>query len=540
MKKLISVILLLIAVAVLGSVTVSAEEVASGMCGPELTWTLDSEGVLTISGEGYMDGYQYSDEPWASYRGAIKKVIVEEGVTAIGDYAFYKAVNLSEITLADSITYLGYRIFSGCESLKTVTLPKSFNDCYRVDTGDGPNSAFSHSSITEIIIPEGITSVPSYIFSNARSLEKIIIPDSVTVIGEKAFWGCVALEEADFGNGLERIDQYAFYDCSSLTSVTLPESLTSLANCVFEKCTSLLEVTLPDSLESVDVYCFIYCSSLEKVNFGNGLKTLSDGVFAHCTSLSDMTLPDSITTLGHCIFDYSSALTKINIPKNLSVSYSPFTGSSITEIVIPQGISFIAADTFANALSLTDVYFDGTEEEWSNVSVYGYNDPLLNATMHFAEKSFNIAINVTSAGNSDGVTIEILQNGEVIGTNEGSAHTFEKIKEGNYVIRLSKSKHCPKEIELSVADTDVTANAVIWLYGDVMGDGSVNNIDVLQINRMNANLASVFNQTENIDYRLKVANITAITGTDTIVNNSDVLQINRKNANLSSIFDRIA
>ena len=107
-------------------------------------------------------------------------------------------------------------------------------------------------------------------------------------------------------------------------------------------------------------------------------------------------------------------------------------------------------------------------------------------------------------------------------------------------MRASKTKHAPRDYAVTVADTNVTQDILIWLYGDVTGEGVVNNTDVMQINRYNTNNTSVFNQTANADYRFKVANVTAITGTDKVINNTDVMQINRYNTNNTSVFDRLA
>ena len=145
---------------------------------------------------------------------------------------------------------------------------------------------------------------------------------------------------------------------------------------------------------------------------------------------------------------------------------------------------------------------------------------------------------------SKDITVELISGGSVVATktvtgNSGT-YTFEGVEEGAYTVKVSKTKHAPREYEITVGDSNVTQNLAIWLYGDVNCDGIVNAGDTLQINRKVANLSSVFNQTADADYRLKVANITNITMNDNIINASDTLQINRKVANMSSIFDKIA
>ena len=150
--------------------------------------------------------------------------------------------------------------------------------------------------------------------------------------------------------------------------------------------------------------------------------------------------------------------------------------------------------------------------------------------------------NVKNYGN--GATIELLKDGTVIDTKtvagKTGEYTFEEVEEGTYTVKVSASKHATREYKVTVAGEDVTQDVEIWLYGDVTKDGVVNNSDVMQINRKNNNMNSVFSQAADSDYILKVANITAITGTDAFVNNSDVIQINRKINNMSSMFDRLA
>jgi len=142
--------------------------------------------------------------------------------------------------------------------------------------------------------------------------------------------------------------------------------------------------------------------------------------------------------------------------------------------------------------------------------------------------------------NDGTASIELLKDGEVADfMDSNNSYSFSGMAEGTYTLKVSKSKHATREYEITVTG-NTTQNVEIWLYGDVTKDGLVNNADTIQINRRNANLTSVFSQVADSDYRFKVANVTAVAGTDTIINNADIIQINRMNANLNSVFDRIA
>ncbi len=156
--------------------------------------------------------------------------------------------------------------------------------------------------------------------------------------------------------------------------------------------------------------------------------------------------------------------------------------------------------------------------------------------------TYTVLGNIESFGDADkSVTVELISDGETVATTLATnTYTFEEVEAGTYTLKVSKSKHATREYEIVVTDDNVSQDVTIWLYGDVTADGIVNNADVLQINRKTSNQASVFSQTTNVEYREKVANVTAITGTDTIINNADVLQINRKTSNQASVFDTLA
>jgi len=164
-----------------------------------------------------------------------------------------------------------------------------------------------------------------------------------------------------------------------------------------------------------------------------------------------------------------------------------------------------------------------------------------------SDNSCSITGSIKSFGDASATTtVQILRDNNVVKTtsitgNSGT-YTFNDLAPGTYTIRVSKSKHCTRDYSVTINNAKVTQNLEIWQYGDVNGDGTVNHIDVLQINRNIASQTSVFDAgTDDLKaYRFKVANVTAINGTDTVLNHIDVLQINRKIANLTSIFDSLS
>ena len=177
----------------LPATALAADIVDRGTCGAEgngsnLTWTLDSEGVLTISGSGGMHGYGSSDAPWYGSRSRVKSAVIAEGVTSIGESAFENCGSLTSVTIPNSVTSIGRYAFYYCTSLTSVTIPDSvtsigwlaFNGC---------------TSLTSVTIPDGVTIINDAVFNGCTSLTSVTIPDSVTSIGGSAFYNCTSLTD---------------------------------------------------------------------------------------------------------------------------------------------------------------------------------------------------------------------------------------------------------------------------------------------------------------------------------------------------------
>ena len=246
--------------------------IASGECGENLTCELTDDGVLTISGTGSMTDYSASSAPWRENRSSIKTVVIETGVTTVGDYAFYGCTNLVTVTIPEGVASVGNRAFAYCINLASITIPTSmtnigpyaFDDCsslksvYISDMAAWCEIAFRTKSfdyahdlyldgklVTELSIPEGVTSIGNYAFYNCNRLTNIVLPDSVTSIGDSAFCGC-----------------------TGLTSVTIPASMTSIGSNAFSHCSGLTSVTIPDSVTSIGPSAFYDCSALTDVYYG--------------------------------------------------------------------------------------------------------------------------------------------------------------------------------------------------------------------------------------------------------------------------------
>ena len=214
-------------------ITVSAAEITkSGSCGENLTYTLDSEGTLTITGTGEMENYEWNGSPFYSNSG-IKKVIIEDGVTSIGDSAFGWCKSLGDITIPDSVTSIGDRAFEFCTSL------------------------------TDITIPDGVTSIGESAFSVCSSLTEITIPDSVTSMGDLAFYQTPWYDDQPDGVVYAGKVAYEYKgEMPENTLITLEEGTTGIADSAFF-CRNLKSITIPDSVTSIGNWALGYNYDLD-------------------------------------------------------------------------------------------------------------------------------------------------------------------------------------------------------------------------------------------------------------------------------------
>ncbi len=323
----------------------------TGKCGDDATWELDLDtGKLTISGTGTMYNY-YDDQPWYNYKDDITSVVIENGITSIGNNAFYNCTSLTSITIPDSITSIGGSAFEGCKGLTSITIPDSV-------TSIGACVFYDCTGLTSITIPDSVTSIGDYVFYNCTGLTSIEIPDSVTSIGDSAFRGCSGLTSVKMSKNVTSIDCNTFYDCTSLTSITIPDSVTSIGNQAFQDCTSLESITIPDSVESIGNSAFSSCTSLTSVEMSKNVTSIDGYAFYNCTGLASIEIPDSVTSIGDWAFSNCTSLESITIPDSVtSIGEYAFLGcTKLTSIVIPAKVTNIGADAFCYCTGITVVY----------------------------------------------------------------------------------------------------------------------------------------------------------------------------------------
>ena len=216
---------------------------------------------------------------------------------------------------------------------KLLQAPKELDGTYSIRKGTkiicdeafGWSKIIGCRSLTDIVIPNSVTNIGDYAFSGCRSLTDIVIPDSVTNIGDCAFLNCRSLTDIVIPNSVTSIGDNAFEYCESLTDIVIPDSVTSIGKWAFEGCSSLSSVVIPDSVTSIGNHAFAYCESLTDIVIPDSVTSIGDNAFAYCESLTDIVIPDSVTSIGDNAFRHCSSLSSVVIPKSVvNLNGNPF------------------------------------------------------------------------------------------------------------------------------------------------------------------------------------------------------------------------
>ena len=222
---------------IIQGVVVNAEDVTiveSGKCGANVMYTLDSNGVLVISGLGNMRDYAIENSPFYKNNN-IKTVIINDGVTSIGNFAFESCANLTNITIPNSMVKIG-------------------------------NSSFRYSGLTSVIIPENVKSIGNCAFGNCKDLHSAEIPDSITAMNS-AFFMCENLKYIKLPSNIKSIGAFEFVGCEMLKNINIPNNVKSIGESAFEGCVGLIKIIVPNSIKSIDDYAFDSCEKLKDVYY---------------------------------------------------------------------------------------------------------------------------------------------------------------------------------------------------------------------------------------------------------------------------------
>ena len=266
----------------------------SGTCGDNLTWVLTEDGTITISGEGAMDHFTYQNAPWEAYRDQIRAVVIEDGVTGVGRYAFYGYRNITAVTLGKTVADIANSTFSYCTNLTEIRFPESV-------TNIGYWAFQGCEGLTQVHIPASVTAIGLYAFNDCDNLEKIQVAaenpnycsDAFGVLFNKAKTVLLQYPQARIGDyqipeTVTTIEYAAFSGCSGLTGVTIPDSVTTIGNNSFRYCNSLTSVIIPDSVTTIGDWGFADCTGLTQIHIHEKLTSIANGAFSGCTGLTEI------------------------------------------------------------------------------------------------------------------------------------------------------------------------------------------------------------------------------------------------------------
>ena len=344
----------------------------------QLLWRYDpKDSSLTLSGTGALPDYPIGKAPWFEFNDQIDTLVLKEGVTRIGDYAFYNCTELTSVEIPEGVTYIGESAFACCQSLESVTIPGSvteigegaFESCdsmmvLELASGLKCVGAFAFSecvALRELVLPNTVERIERSAFAGTMALHELVIPGNVQEIGDNAFNGCIQLSSLTLSEGIRVIEEMAFSNCSDLTEVLIPASVECLGDGVFSDCLAMTQIavapesehfvvrddilyskdlsvlvhypaskeeqefTIPEEVRKIAGLAFASNYFLMEVMLGDHLEEVGSYAFARCASLSFMSLPAQTTRLGASPFHDCTMLLEIEVDPN-NPCYSSIDG----------------------------------------------------------------------------------------------------------------------------------------------------------------------------------------------------------------------
>ena len=425
--------LVLTVIGLLCSISVSAHDFEVDGIYYNITSSTDMKVEVTYHGNDY---HSYSNEysgavnvpESVTYNGSIYSVTsigysafrsckgltsveIPNSVTSIGSYAFYDCFGLTSVEIPNSVISIGYSAYEGCWGVTSVHIDDIAAWCNIEFGGISANPLYyaknlylNGEKVTELVIPNSVTSIEGYAFYGCSGLTSVEIGNSVTSIGSSAFYGtawyenqsdgviyigqvlykykgtmpsnisiivrdgtvsispsafnnCLGLTSVEIGNSVTSIGDGAFYGCSGLTSVEIGNSVTSIGNHAFDDCSSLTSVVIPNSVTSIGDYAFYDCKGLTSVVIPNSVTSIGSSAFEGCSSLTSVVIPNSVTSIEREAFSGCSSLTSVEIPNSVtSIGSFAFSWcSGLTSVEIGNSVTSIGDYAFRSCKGLTSV-----------------------------------------------------------------------------------------------------------------------------------------------------------------------------------------
>lgn len=316
--------------------------VDSGICGSALTWSLSEDGVLTISGTGNMNSFSASAQPWSDYRDRITALVVVDGVTSIGNYAFYFCQSITTAELPDSLEEIGSYAFEYCSALEDIDLPEAVDYIGKY--------AFAYcEQLKTIEIPENVSSISPYTFRECKNLSSVTLPEGLIFIGEFAFGHCDALERIAIPVNVNTVDVNAFYSCYGLKEVEYQGTdeqwyamdILGGNACLWAACPYAIPVsglcgenvrwTVEDGVLTISgegamadydkaIYAPWYdlTERITAVKIGNGVTYVGSYLLENSSVLREITLAESVETIGSYAFRNCTEVASVTLPQSVT------------------------------------------------------------------------------------------------------------------------------------------------------------------------------------------------------------------------------
>ena len=383
----------------------ACSEDMQGTCGENLKWVITCDNELVITGTGAMDNFTSSTIPWKNYRSTITSVVLQEGITSIGDWAFYQCSKLTEITIPEGVTSMGYVALSGCQELPSVSLPSTletigggmFSQDWALEsltipaavTRIGDRLTEGCGALAQIVVEDGNKTFDSRENCNAviktstntlgAGCMNTVIPNTVEIIGQQAFSSIKSLKAIVLPSSVTKIEDYAFQYCSGVPSLNIPTSVVSISGtaffaCQFEdisvapgnpkfdsrdNCNAIIETesnkmikgcintVFPDEVTVIGAGAFYNCGNLKSIIIPAGITKFEENAFGYCSKLESFTCLAAVPpTLGYNALSIGTSI--ISTPEDIPV-------------YVPAGSieAYQSADTwklFTNYKALTNMY----------------------------------------------------------------------------------------------------------------------------------------------------------------------------------------